>query len=157
MEVEKEAEIEVVHEVEVQGAVDGEALMEVEVEVEVEVETEIKVVLEVDVQGAVERRDSLREDNDARDELQSPLHSPQGPPVDWGESITFFNQSHDDDVLHEGKTNNWFSYQHVTLLCIIFLDLLCLFSHAFFRTSLCALRTYIESRFCNPHVVILLK
>jgi hypothetical protein len=25
-----------------------------------------------------------------------------------------------------------------------------------FRTSLCVLRTHIESRFCNPHVVILL-
>jgi hypothetical protein len=33
---------------------------------------------------------------------------------------------------------------------------LCHFSHAFFRTSLCVLRTHIESRFCNPHVVILL-
>jgi hypothetical protein len=30
------------------------------------------------------------------------------------------------------------------------------FSHDFFRTSLCALRTHIESRFCNPNVIILL-
>jgi hypothetical protein len=34
-----------------------------------------------------------------------------------------------------------------------YLDLLCPFSHAFFRTSL--LLTHIASRFCNPHVVIL--
>jgi hypothetical protein len=40
------------------------------------------------------------------------------------------------------------------VLCIIFLDLFCPFSNAFFRTSLCVLRTHIESRFCNPHVVI---
>jgi hypothetical protein len=33
---------------------------------------------------------------------------------------------------------------------------LCFFSHAFFRTSLCAVRTHVVSRFCNPHVVILL-
>jgi hypothetical protein len=31
-----------------------------------------------------------------------------------------------------------------------------IYSRAFLRTSLCVLRTYIESRFCNPHVVILL-
>jgi hypothetical protein len=36
----------------------------------------------------------------------------------------------------------------------IFLDLLSLFSHAFFRAVLCVLRTHRESRFCNPHVVI---
>jgi hypothetical protein len=35
-------------------------------------------------------------------------------------------------------------------------DLLCLISHAFFRTSPCVLRTHLESRFFNPHVVILL-
>jgi RNA recognition motif-containing protein len=38
----------------------------------------------------------------------------------------------------------------------VFLDLLCIFSHAFFRTILCVLRAHIESRFCNQHVVILL-
>jgi hypothetical protein len=38
----------------------------------------------------------------------------------------------------------------------IFLDLLYPFSHAFFRKSLCVLLTHIESRFCDPHVVILL-
>jgi ankyrin repeat protein len=38
----------------------------------------------------------------------------------------------------------------------IFLDLLYPFSYAFFRTSLCVLRAHIESKFCNPHVVILL-
>jgi hypothetical protein len=32
----------------------------------------------------------------------------------------------------------------------------CLFSHALIGTSLCVLRTHIESRFCNPHVVLLL-
>jgi hypothetical protein len=36
-------------------------------------------------------------------------------------------------------------------------DFLYPFSYAFFRTSLCVLCTHIESRFCNPHVVILLK
>jgi hypothetical protein len=30
------------------------------------------------------------------------------------------------------------------------------FSHAIFRTSLCALSMHIESRFCNPHILILL-
>jgi hypothetical protein len=30
------------------------------------------------------------------------------------------------------------------------------FSHGFFKISLCVLRTHIESRFCNPYVVILL-
>jgi hypothetical protein len=34
--------------------------------------------------------------------------------------------------------------------------LLCPLSHAIFRTILCVLRTHIESRFCNPHVLILL-
>jgi hypothetical protein len=38
----------------------------------------------------------------------------------------------------------------------VFLCLLCPFCHTFFRTSLCVLRTHRESRFCNPHVVILL-
>jgi hypothetical protein len=33
----------------------------------------------------------------------------------------------------------------------VFLDPLC--RHAFFRTSLCVLRTHIDSRFCNLHVV----
>jgi hypothetical protein len=37
---------------------------------------------------------------------------------------------------------------------LIFLDLICPFSHAFFRMSLCVLRTHIESRFCNQHVEI---
>jgi hypothetical protein len=41
------------------------------------------------------------------------------------------------------------------MLCIIFLDFLCPFSYVFCRTSVCVLRTQIESRFCNPHVVIL--
>jgi hypothetical protein len=39
---------------------------------------------------------------------------------------------------------------------IIFLVLLRPFNHTFFRTSLRVLRTHIESRFCNPLVVILL-
>jgi hypothetical protein len=39
----------------------------------------------------------------------------------------------------------------------VFLDLLCLYSHALIGTSLCDFRTHIESTFCNPHVVILLK
>jgi FKBP-type peptidyl-prolyl cis-trans isomerase FkpA len=34
--------------------------------------------------------------------------------------------------------------------------MICLFSHVFFRTSLCVLRTHTESGFCNPHVVILI-
>jgi hypothetical protein len=43
----------------------------------------------------------------------------------------------------------------IGMIIHLFLDLLCLFSHAFFSTSLCVLRTHIESRFCNPHIVIL--
>jgi hypothetical protein len=35
-------------------------------------------------------------------------------------------------------------------------DLICLFNYALIGTSLCVLRTHIESRFCNPHVLILL-
>jgi hypothetical protein len=55
------------------------------------------------------------------------------------------------------RTNDEVSADDVLLkVCIIFLDFLCPFSHAFFRTSLCVLLTHIESRFGNPHVVILL-
>jgi hypothetical protein len=46
------------------------------------------------------------------------------------------------------------SARDTTILCIIFLDLLRLFSHVLIGTSLCVLPTHIDSRFCNPQVVI---
>jgi hypothetical protein len=58
--------------------------------------------------------------------------------------------------MSSGKTNIFVSCQRVSWLCILFLDFWHPFSHVFFRTSLCVLRTHIESRLCNPHIVILL-
>jgi hypothetical protein len=47
------------------------------------------------------------------------------------------------------ETDSGYGLDHLS-----FLDLLSLFSHALLGTSLCVLCPHIESRFCNPHVVI---
>jgi hypothetical protein len=55
----------------------------------------------------------------------------------------------------QGETNLLVSMSARDLIIRTFLGLYP-FRHAFFRTNLCVLRTHRESRFCNPHVVILL-
>jgi hypothetical protein len=82
-------------------------------------------------------------------------------------SSSFVPASEGKDLGKEGENISiadyrslWMSFVlfrlKVIRLCIKFLDLSCLFGYALIETSLCVLRTHIESRFCNPPVVMLL-